>query len=143
MYNQVACEINIRLPQNRRNMVRNEKELAKALLAHDSRIELHDSLTGGVSKIKCPSDIVWKSVAAALVTSAFFWGGPCAAAFGLVVGLPVVLGVCGGVGGVVFVTLGASGTLMAFRLLIASQTMDVLTELRDNYEMVGNVLTRK
>lgn len=124
-------------------MVRNEKELAKAIKAHDSRIELQSNLTGGVSKIKNPSEVVWASVAAALVASAFFWGSPCAMILGLTVGLPAILTVCGGVGGVVFVTLGAAGTLTAFKLLISSQTMDVLTELRDNYDMEENVLIRK
>lgn len=124
-------------------MVRNEKELAKAILAHNGRIELHDGLTGGVSKIKNPSEVVWKSVAAALVASAFFWGSPCAAVLGLTVGLPAILAVCGGVGGTVFITLGASGTLSTFKLLFASQTMDVLAELRDKYDMEDNVLIRK
>lgn len=52
-------------------------------------------------------------------------------AAGILIGLPAVLAICGGVGGVVFVTLGAKGTLCAFHLLIAAQTMDVLTKLRD------------
>lgn len=60
------------------------------------------------TKIQNPSEVVFKSVAAAIVTSAFFWGGPCAVALDFAVGLPAILAVCGGVGGVVFVTLGAS-----------------------------------
>ena len=124
-------------------MVLNEKELAKAIMRCDSRIELHKDLIGGVEKIKNPSEVVWKSVAAALVTSAFFWGGTQAVLLGIMVGLPVILAVCGGVGGVVFVTLGASGTLCAFRLLIVAKTMDVLTDLRDKYNMDENILTRK
>lgn len=55
-------------------MVLNEKELAKAIMRCDSRIELHKDLIGGVEKIKNPSEVVWKSVAAVLITSAFFWG---------------------------------------------------------------------
>ena len=55
-------------------MVLNEKELAKAIMRRDSRIELHKDLIGGVEKIKNPSEVVWKSVAALLVTSAFFFG---------------------------------------------------------------------
>lgn len=124
-------------------MVRNEKELAKAIMSHEWRIELNDNLSCGVSKIKYPSEVVWKSVAAALVASAFFWGGGSALMLGMMIGLPAVLTVCGGVGGVVFVTLGAVGTLTAFKLLIASQTMDVLAELRDKYDLEENVLTRK
>lgn len=124
-------------------MVINEKELAKAIMRHDSRIELHKDLIGGVEKIKNPSEVVWKSVAAALVTSAFFWGGAPAVTLGIMVGLPAILAVCGGVGGVVFVTLGASGTLCAFRLLFVAKTMDFLTDLRDKYNMDNNVLTRK
>ena len=124
-------------------MVLNEKELAKAIMRRDSRIELHKDLIGGVEKIKNPSEVVWKSVAAALVTSAFFWGSGQAVMLGIMVGLPAILAVCGGVGGVVFVTLGASGTLCAFRLLSIAKTMDVLTDLRDKYNMDDNVLTRK
>lgn len=121
-------------------MVRNEKELANAIMQGNSQIELHDDLISGVNKIKNPSEVVWKSVAAALVTSAFFWAGAPAMALGILVGLPAVLAVCGGVGGVVFVSLGANGTLCAFRLLIAAQTMDVLTRLRDNYNLEANIL---
>ena len=33
-------------------MVLNEKELAKAIMRRDSRIELHKDLIGGVEKIK-------------------------------------------------------------------------------------------
>lgn len=124
-------------------MVRNEKELANAIMQGNSRIELHDDLISGVNKIKNPSEVVWKSVAAALVTSAFFWAGAPAMALGILVGLPAILAVCGGVGGVVFVSLGANGTLCAFRLLIAAQTMDVLTKLRDNYEVENNILKRR
>lgn len=124
-------------------MVLNEKELAKAIMKHDSRIELHKDLIGGIEKIKNPSEVVWKSVAAALVTSAFFWGGAPAAMLGFMVGLPAILAVCGGVGGIVFVTLGASGTLCAFRLLFVAKTIDVLTDLRDKYIMNDNILTRK
>ena len=97
-------------------------------------------MVGGVEKIKDPSEVVWKSVAAALVSSAFFWAGGPALGLGLLIGLPAVLAVCGGVGGIVFVTLGASGTLCAFKLLIAAQTMDVLTFLRNKYELKNNLL---
>ena len=124
-------------------MVRNEKELADAIMRGDSHIELHDNLVSGVGKIKNPSEVVWKSVAAALIASAFFWGSPCAAMLGFTIGLPVVLAVCGGVGGVVFVTLGAEGTICAFRLLIATKTINVLTSLRDKYDMDANKLIRK
>ena len=57
----------------------------------DSLIELHDNLVSGVGKIKYPSEVVWKSVAAALIASAFFWGSPCAAVLGFTIGLPAVL----------------------------------------------------
>lgn len=124
-------------------MVQDEKELAKAIMCGDSRIELHEDLVSGVEKIKNPSEVVWKSVAAALVASAFFWAGGPAIALGMLVGLPAILAVCGGVGGVVFVTLGASGTLCAFRLLIAAQTMDILSRLREDYELDKNILYKK
>lgn len=123
-------------------MVRNEKELAKAIMRGDSQIELHQDFVSGVAKIKNPSEVVWKSVAAALVASAFFWGGPGAAMLGIMVGLPAILAVCGGVGGIVFITLGASGTICAFRLLTAVKTMDVLTFLRDKYTLENNILKR-
>lgn len=124
-------------------MVRNEKELATAIMRGDSRIELSESLVDGVAKIKDPTEVVWKSVAAALVASAFFWGAPAAIAGAMFIGLPAILAICGGVGGVVFVTLGASGTLCAFRLLFAAQTIDVLTDLRDKYILDANSLKRK
>lgn len=124
-------------------MVTNEKELAAAIMRGDSRIELSDDLVDGVEKIKNPSEVVWKAVAAALVASAFFWAGGPAIALGILVGLPAILAVCGGVGGVVFVTLGASGTLCAFRLLIVAQTIDVLSRLRDNYNLEANILYKK
>lgn len=60
-------------------MVRNERELAKAIQHRESVIDLHNELIGGVEKIKDPSAIAWASVAAALASSAFFWGSPCAA----------------------------------------------------------------
>ena len=123
-------------------MVKNEKELAKAIMRGDSRIELHDDLVSGVEKIKNPSEVVWMSVAAALVSSSFFWLGGSAILLGIAVGLPIVLAICG-VGGVVFVTLGAQGTLCAYRLLIAAQTMDVLTILRDKYDLEEHSLTYK
>ena len=116
-------------------MVTDEKQLAEAIMRGDLRIELDLPLEGGVDKIKAPSSVAWKSVFAALVASAFFWGSPAAAAAGIALGLPVVLAVCGGVGGIVFVTLGAKGLLCAFRLLVASQTADVLTKLRDDYDL--------
>ena len=116
-------------------MVTNEKQLAQAIMRGDLRIELDLALLSGVEKIKAPSSVAWKSVFAALVASAFFWGSPSAVVLGFAIGLPAVLAVCGGVGGVVFVTLGAKGLMCAFRLLVASQTADVLTKLRDNYEL--------
>lgn len=53
-------------------MITDEKSLAKAIMRSDSRIELSENLADGVEKIKNPSEVVWKSVVAALVTSAFF-----------------------------------------------------------------------
>ncbi len=44
---------------------------------------------------------------------------------------------------VVFVTLGASGTLCAFNLLIEARTIDVLNNLRDKYNLSNDCLTRK
>jgi hypothetical protein len=58
------------------------------------------------------------------------------------VGLPAILAICGGVGGVVFVTLGAGGTMWAFRMLAEAKTIDVLTKLRNSYKQDGNILTR-
>ena len=124
-------------------MVTNEQDLAEAIMNHESMIELPEGLLGGVEKIKYPSSIVWKSVAAALVASAFFWGTAPAAMVGIMIGLPAILAISGGVGGIVFVTLGASGTLCAFRLLIVAKTMDVLNDLRDKYDLNENILTRK
>lgn len=124
-------------------MIRNEKDLAKAIMKGESRIEISDDLASAVEKIKDPTDVVWTSVAAALAASAFFWAGGPAIALGMMVGLPAILAVCGGVGGVVFVTLGGNGTLCAFRLLIAAQTFDVLTKLRDRYNLNDNTLSSK
>lgn len=125
-------------------MVKNEKDLAKAIMRGDLHIDLHSSLVNGVRKIKDPSEVVWKSVAAVLITSAFFWGsGAGGVTIGFMLGLPAVLAVCGGVGGIVFVTLGASGTMCAFRLLMATKTMDVLTGLRNKYDLKDTTLIRK
>lgn len=124
-------------------MIKNEKDLAKAIMQGENKIVLSKDLIGGVKKIKDPSEIIWKSVAAVLITSAFFWSGASAMALGFIVGLPAILTVCGGVGGIVFVTLGTSGTLCAFRLLIAAKTMDVLTKLRNNYELSESTLLIK
>lgn len=125
-------------------MVKNEKDLAKAIMRGDLHIDLHSSLVNGVRKIKDPSEVVWKSVAAVLITSAFFWGsGAGGVTIGFMLGLPAVLAVCGGVGGIVFVTLGASGTMCAFRLLMATKTMDVLTSLRNKYDLKDTTLIRK
>ena len=124
-------------------MIRNEKELANAIMHGDYRVEISEDLISPVRKIKDPSEIVWGSIVSVLVTSAFFWGGAGPMALGLMVGLPAILAICGGVGGIVFVTLGAEGTLCAFRMLAATKTIDVLTKLRNDYNQDGNRLTRK
>lgn len=124
-------------------MVHTEKELAKAIMSKESYIYLSDDLVSGVRKIIDPSEVVWKSVISALVASAFFWGSPCACALGFAIGLPAILAVCGGVGGIVFVTLGVDGTLTAFRLLIAAQKIDVVSDLHDKYILEENKLKRK
>ncbi|MBO5629540.1 MAG: hypothetical protein J5965_10755 [Aeriscardovia sp.] len=124
-------------------MVTNEKQLAEAIMNGELKIELTDKLVSGCEKIMAPSGVVWASILSAFVASTFFWAGGSAILLGITVGLPAVLTVCGGVGGVVFVTLGAQGTLCAYRLLIAAQTIDVLTSLRDNYDLNESVLVRK
>jgi hypothetical protein len=124
-------------------MIRNEKELAKSIMKGEYRIELSDDLVSSVRKIKDPSEVVWGAVFSALVTSAFFWGGAGPMALGLAVGLPAILAICGGVGGVVFVTLGADGTMCAYKMLAEAKTIDVLTRLRNDYKQDGNILLRK
>ena len=116
-------------------MLTDEKQLAQAIMRGDSRIELDLALESGVEKIKSPSSVAWKSVFAAIIASAFFWGSPAGVIGGIALGLPVVLAICGGVGGNVFVTLGADGVLCAYRMLVEVKTADVLTKLRDNYEL--------
>ena len=120
-----------------------EQELANTVMNGDYLIELSDSLVSPVRKIKDPTEVVWGAIVSALIASAFFWGGAGPMALGLAVGLPAILAICGGVGGVVFVTLGANGTICAFRTLAAAQTVDVLTKLRNDYQQDGNTLTRK
>lgn len=124
-------------------MIRNEKELAMAIMNGDYIIELSDDLVSSVRKIKDPSEVVWGAVFSALVASAFFWGGAGPMALGLAVGLPAILAICGGVGGVVFVTLGADGTMCAYKMLAQAKTIDVLTKLRNSYKQDGNILMRK
>ncbi|MGN0088684.1 MAG: hypothetical protein ACI35Y_06630 [Candidatus Limimorpha sp.] len=124
-------------------MTRNEKELAMAIMNGDYRIELSDDLVSSVRRIKDPSEVVWGAVFSALVASAFFWGGAGPLALGIAVGLPAILAICGGVGGIVFVTLGADGTMCAYKMLAAAQTIDVLTKLRNDYKQDGNILMRK
>lgn len=118
----------------------NEQELAKAIMNCETRIELNEYLVNGVSKILYPSEIAWDAVMAALVASSFFWAGT-SILVGIAIGLPAVLAVCGGVGGVVFITLGAQGTLCAYRLLIATKDIEVLKKLR-TYELNGNMLSK-
>ena len=124
-------------------MIRNEKELARAIMNGDYHIEITDDLVSSVRKIKDPSEVVWGAVFSALVASAFFWGGAGPMALGLAVGLPAILAICGGVGGVVFVTLGANGTVCAYKMLAEAKTIDVLTKLRNDYQQDRNTLTRK
>ena len=116
-------------------MVKDEKQLAQAIMRGDSRIELDLALESGVEKIKSPSSVAWKSVFAAIIASAFFWGSPAGVIGGIALGLPVVLAICDGVGGIVFVTLGADGVLCAYRMLVEVKTADVLTKLRDDYDL--------
>lgn len=125
------------------NMIRNEKELANAIMNGDFVIELSDDLVSSVRKIKNPTEVVWGAIASALIASAFFWGGAGPMALGIAVGLPAILAICGGVGGVVFVTLGADGTMCAYKMLAEAKTIDVLTRLRNDYKQDGNILLRK
>ena len=118
----------------------NEQELAKAIMDGESRIELDESLVSGVSKILYPIGMAWDAVLAALIASSFFWAGSSIAA-GIAIGLPAVLAISGGVGGVVFITLGAQGTICAYRLLIATKNVEVLKKLR-TYRLDGNVLEK-
>lgn len=120
-------------------MIDNEQDLAKAIMRGESRIELAEDLAGSVGKIISPSEVVFMSVLAALVSSAFFWGSPSAVVLGMTIGLPAVLAVCGGVGGVVFTVLGANGTLCAYKLLINARDIEVIKKLRA-YSLEGNVL---
>lgn len=125
------------------NMIRNEQELANAIMNGDFIIELSNDLVSPVRKIKNPTEVVWGAIASALIASAFFWGGAGPMALGLAVGLPAILAICGGVGGVVFVTLGADGTMCAYKMLAEAKTIDVLTRLRNDYKLDGNILMRK
>lgn len=124
-------------------MAQNEKELANAIMNGDFIIELSDDLIPSVRKIKDPSEVVWGSIASALIASAFFWGGAGPLALGIAVGLPAILAICGGVGGIVFITLGADGTMCAYKMLATAKTIDVLTKLRNDYKQDGNILMRK
>lgn len=126
--------------KNYKAMVTNENDLADAIMSSESIIELTTDLAKSVDKIISPSDIVFTSVIAALVASTFFWAGPGAAGLGILLGLPAVLAVCGGVGGVVFTVLGASGTMAAYRLLIRAKDIEVIKRLR-KYNLENNILT--
>ena len=55
----------------------------------------------------------------------------------------LLIAICGGVGGGVFVTLGANGTVCAYKMLAEAKTIDVLTKLRNDYKQDGNMLARK
>ncbi len=52
-------------------MITNEKELVKAIMRRDTTILLTKDLASSVGKIISPSEVVFKSVLAALVASAF------------------------------------------------------------------------
>lgn len=120
-------------------MIDNEKDLAKAIMRGDSWIDLTKDLVGSVGKIISPSEVVFMSVLAALVSSAFFLGSSSAVVLGMTIGLPAVLAVCGGIGGVVFTVLGADGTLCAYKLLINARDIEVIKILRV-YSLENNAL---
>ena len=109
-------------------MLIDEKPLAKAIMRGDSRIEIDGYLSSCVEKIQSPSSVVWDSVFATLIATAF-------CGFFAVLAFPVLLALCGGVGGIVFMTLGAKGLMFAYRMASAVKTADVLNKLRDNYTM--------
>lgn len=123
-------------------MVTNEKNLAKAIMRGDSIIDLSSDLSSAVDKIKSPSSVVWLSVISALIASSCFWSGG-GLVTGMFIGLPAVLAISGGVGGIVFVVLGSKGTLCAFRLLKASKTIEVLNNIRDKYDLKDDTLIRR
>ena len=120
-------------------MIDNEKDLAKAIMRGASWIDLTKDLVGSVGKIISPSEVVFMSVLAALVSSAFFLGSSSAVVLGMTIGLPAVLAVCGGIGGVVFTVLGADGTLCAYKLLINARDIEVIKILRV-YSLENNAL---
>lgn len=107
----------------------------------ESTIELDKSLAENVSMILHPSEIVWNSVLVALLASSFFWLSTSAWMV-FTIGLPAVLMGCGGLGGIVFVALGAKGTLCAYRLLVATKDIEVLKRLR-TYKHTDNVLDKR
>ena len=123
-------------------MVTNEKSLAKAIMRGDSIIDLSSDLSSAVDKIKSPSSVVWLSVISALIASSCFWSGG-GLITGMFIGLPAVLAISGGVGGIVFVVLGSKGTLCAFRLLKASKAIEFLNNIRDKYDLKDDTLIRK
>ena len=108
----------------------NEQELAKAIMNGESRIELTESMVSGVSKILNPSEEAWEAVLPALIAVSFFWAGTSIIDSG-----PCHWIAC------IFVTLGAKGTLCAYRLLIVTKDIEVLKRLR-TYELEGNVLRK-
>ena len=121
-------------------MVTNEKSLAKAIMRGDSIIDLSSDLSSAV--IKSPSSVVWLSVISALIASSCFWSGG-GLVTGMFIGLPAVLAISGGVGGIVFVVLGSKGTLCAFRLLKVLKTIEVLNDIRDKYDLNDDTLINK
>lgn len=113
------------------NMLTDEEQLAKAIMRDETRIEIDGYLASCVEKIQFPSAVVWDAVFATLIATAF-------CGFFAVLAFPVLLALCGGVGGIVFVTLGAKGLMFAYRMASAVKTADVLNKLRDDYNMERN-----
>lgn len=122
-------------------MVSKEKELAKAIMRGDSRIELSEELKSCVEKVKEPSQVVWYSVAAVFATATFF--GTSGLLTGMMIGLPAVLSIAGGAGGIALAVLGMETTVFCFRMVKAADTSDVLSYIRDKYNLTDTVMTRK
>lgn len=124
-------------------MVHNEKELADAIMDGVSTIYLDSELNAVVSKIKVTDDLAWSSMTTAFLASSFFWSSATMSGFQTLLSLPIVLTSCGGSGGFVLITLGAEGTMCVFNLLSHAKTMDVLTRLRNDYNLSMCKLLRK
>ena len=97
--------------------ISDEKNLARALMYKEPRIEITDDLSGGVKRILSPSEIVLKPLLAVIGTMIGILGLAGAASWVILSFVwPAVCTLSGGIGGIIAVVLGYQGAATAVKL---------------------------